>query len=106
MKKYKDILLTITVFIIAPVLLVMGLSKLPHTEPMHGPPHNYWTPDPIDNIGEKMELHWDTIPNYNSFNDIPAGIHSDTIKVNGLIYKINKEETVWVLVNTEEDEIQ
>ena len=54
----------------------------------------------IDLIGITQEK--DTITNYEGFNDIPAGIHRDTIKVNGLIYKKDKEETMWVLINSEE----
>jgi hypothetical protein len=46
MKKYKDTIITIWIFIIAPVVLVIGLSKLPteNKTPINGIPHNYWVP--------------------------------------------------------------
>ena len=78
-------------------------------------------PKPIDEYDRiekemihEMEVHWDptcdpaysiyldSIEEYNSFDDVPAGMHGDTIEVDGLIYQIDKEETIWVLINSEE----
>ena len=44
---------------------------------------------------------YDTIPNYNSFNDVPAGIETRII-IDGIVYEINDDKTLWTPVYLDE----
>ena len=39
-------------------------------------------------------VYCDSIPTYNSFNDIPAGIETRII-IDGILYEINDDKTLW-----------
>ena len=45
--------------------------------------------------------HYDTIPTYNSFKDIPAGIETKII-IDGIVYQINDNKTLWTPVYPDE----
>ena len=44
----------------------------------------------------------DSLPNYNSFINVPAGIE-DTIIVNEIMYKMNNNKTLWIPIYPDED---
>jgi hypothetical protein len=98
MKKYKDILITVTVVIIAPLLLLMILSKLPYntnTEPRYGPPHNYWIPDQKDTVNKETKDWTGTTQGERTFEEMlsiePDYMYYDTI--DGAICNMNID--VW-----------
>ena len=45
--------------------------------------------------------YYDTIPTYNSFHDVPAGIDTIII-IDGILYKINDDKTLWIPIYPDE----
>tara|TARA_R110000824_G_scaffold325248_3_gene512173 strand:- start:719 stop:1144 length:426 start_codon:yes stop_codon:yes gene_type:complete len=70
---------------------------------------NYLPPSFYDTINDDMmdidmdcgDSYYDSIPEYSSFNDVPASIDT-VIRVDGILYKTNNNKTSWVPIYPDE----
>ena len=64
-------------------------------------PHDNWTPNDGMIDMDCGDSYYDSIPNYDSFNNVPASVDT-VIKVDGILYKTNNNKTSWVPVYPDE----
>jgi len=107
-------------FIGLTLCFIWAIGFLPEPPPpTKGIPHNYYVPTvwghdtitkdtttPKDyildidwNCGD--DNHYDSIPKYNSFGDVPAGIET-VIVVDGILYKMDNKKTTWTPIYADE----
>jgi len=108
------------VILVIAALTLMAMIVIPDPTQTTQDQHNFQVGE---QLLKEMEAHWnevdidkesidwtgttqgiDTIPSYNRFADVPAGI-GDTIMVDGIVYKINNDKTKWVPLNRNPEEI-
>jgi len=56
-----------------------------------------------DDLSWLNQIHYDSIPKYNRFTDVPAG--TDTIIiVDEILYKMNNNKTAWIPMYVSDEE--
>ena len=103
-------------FIGLTLCFIWAMTFLPEPQPPTQGPHNYYHPlvwghdtltkDTQTSKDDILDIDWDcgdddSILNYNSFIDIPAGA-PDIIMVCGILYERNEDETQWVPIYPDE----
>ena len=101
-------------FIGLTLCFIWAIAFLPDTPPpTEGIPHNYYHPlvSGYDTTSKDGILYvdwdcgddnyYDSIPKYNSFSVVPAGIETSII-VDGILYKMDNKKTTWTPIYPDE----
>ena len=99
-------------FIGLTLCFIWAIWFLPEPKPpTEGIPHNYYVPtvwghdttndDMLDIDMDCGGSYYDSIPEYSSFNYVPAS-RDTVIRVDGILYKTNNNKTSWIPIYPDE----
>ena len=118
-KKYNNDRIASAIFgliVLVGMLMYFRFNVAENTGKEYTPPHEDWTPqdsledkepDAIyydDMLDVDMDCggsYYDSIPEYSSFNYVPASVDT-VINVGGIIYKTNNNKTSWIPIYKDE----